>query len=94
MLKQPIIDKMAAMKLTGMLEGLREQRESTQYNKLSFEERIGLLLDREWNLRQTRKLNRRVRVARFREPAVMEDLEISKKPGNLNSRTLRFLLPF
>jgi len=88
MLKQPIMDKMAAMKLYGMLEGLREQMESTQYNKLSFEERIGLLLDREWNLRQTRKLKSRVRLARFREPAVMEDLEISKKRGLDRSQVL------
>ena len=66
MLKQPIMDKMAAMKLYCMLEGLREQLESTQYKKLSFQERIGLLLDREWNLRQTRKLKSRVRLARFR----------------------------
>ncbi len=88
MLQQPIMDKMAAMKLSGMLEGLREQMENSQYKKLSFEERIGLLLDREWNLRQTRKLRRRVRVARFREPAVMEDLNISKNRGLDRSQVL------
>ena len=50
-------------RLAGMLEGLREQMESAQYRKLSFEERFGLLLDREWSLRQQRKQIRRMRVA-------------------------------
>ncbi len=81
MLNQPIVDKLSALKLSGMQEGLREQMENQQYKKLSFEERFGLLLDREWDLRQTRKLQRRMRMARFREQAVMEDLEISAKRG-------------
>jgi len=81
MLHQPIVDKLSALKLSGMLEGLRGQMESPQYKKLSFDERFGLLLDREWDLRQSRKLQRRLRMARFRELAVMEDLDISAKRG-------------
>jgi DNA replication protein DnaC len=81
MLNQPIMDKLSVLKLSGMQDGLREQMENQQYKKLSFEERFGLLLDREWDLRQTRKLQRRMRIARFREQAVMEDLEILAKRG-------------
>ena len=81
MLHQPIMDKLFALKLSGMLEGLREQMEGPHYKKLSFDERFGLLLDREWDLRQRRKLHRRMRMARFRETAVMEDLDISAKRG-------------
>ncbi|MFW6147975.1 MAG: ATP-binding protein, partial [Thermodesulfobacteriota bacterium] len=82
MLNQPLFDKLSALKLTGMHEGLREQTENPQYRKLTFEERFGLLLDREWDLRQARKLTRRLRTARFRESsAVMEDLEISARRG-------------
>jgi len=81
MLNQPIMDKLSALKLCGMQDALQDQMENQQYKKLSFEERFGLLLDREWDLRQTRKLQRRMRVARFREQAVMEDLEISAKRG-------------
>jgi hypothetical protein len=47
MLREPLIDKLAAMKLSGMLEGLREQMENPQYKKVSFEERLGLMMDRE-----------------------------------------------
>ena len=81
MLHQPIMDKLFALKLGGMLEGLREQMEGSQYKKLSFDERFGLLLDREWDLRQSRKLHRRMRMAKFRETAVIEDLDISAKRG-------------
>jgi DNA replication protein DnaC len=81
MLREPLIDKLASMKLRGMLEGLREQLENPQYRKLSFEERLGLMMDREWNLRQDRGLRRRLQVARLREEAVIEDLELSSKRG-------------
>lgn len=81
MLHQPIMDKLFALKLSGMLEGLREQTEGSQYKTLSFDERFGLLLDREWDLRQSRKLHRRMRMARFREQGVIEDLDISAKRG-------------
>jgi DNA replication protein DnaC len=91
MLNQPILDKLSALKLSGMHDSLREQMESPQYRKLSFEERFGLLLDREWDLRQARKLTRRMRMARFRESsAVMEDLEISAKRG-LDRRQVLYL---
>ena len=88
MLNQPIMDKLSVLKLSGMQDGLREQMENQQYKKLSFEERFGLLLDREWDLRQTRKLQRRMRIARFREQAVMEDLEISAKRGLVRKQVL------
>jgi len=88
MLRQPIMDKLASMKLGGILEGLREQMENPQYKKLSFEERFGLLLDLEWNLRQERKEKRRIRVARFREAAVMEDIDLSAKRGLDRSQVL------
>lgn len=47
MLNQPIMDKLSALKLCGMRDALQDQMENPQYKKLSFEERFGLLLDRE-----------------------------------------------
>jgi len=81
MLVQPILDKLGSLKLAGMGDGLREQMENPAYRKLSFEDRLGMLLDKEWNLRQTRKQTRRMRVARFREAAVIEDLDFSASRG-------------
>jgi len=88
MLIQPLLDKLASLKLVGMREGLREQLDQAAYRKLSFEDRLGMLLDREWDLRQTRKQTRRMRVARFREAAVIEDLDFSACRGLDRSQTL------
>lgn len=88
MLIQPIMDKLSALKLGGIREGLREQMENPAYRKLSFEERLGLLLDREWTLRQDRKQRRRVRMARFREAAVLEDVDFSVSRGLDRSQVL------
>lgn len=88
MLIQPIMDKLTALKMGGIREGLREQMENPAYRKLSFEERLGLLLDREWSLRQDRKQRRRVRMARFREAAVLEDVDFSASRGLDRSQVL------
>jgi hypothetical protein len=64
MLTQPIHDKFHALRLRGMAEAFREQQESTDLQRLGFEERLGLLIDRQWNWRANRALERRLRNAR------------------------------
>lgn len=88
MLIQPLVDRLGALKLAGMREGLREQMENPAFRSLGFEERLGLLLDREWALRQNRKQARRLRVARFREQAVIEDIDFSASRGLDRSQVL------
>jgi hypothetical protein len=51
------------MRLRGMAEAFREQQESADLAALSFEERFGLLIDRQWNWRENRALERRLRNA-------------------------------
>ena len=48
MLNQPTMEKLQAMKLHGMATAFREQLETTASQQLSFEERFGLLVDRQW----------------------------------------------
>jgi len=88
MLTQPLLDKLDHLKLAGMREGLREQMENPAFRSLAFDERLGLLLDREWALRQNRKQTRRMRMARFREQAVVEDLDFSASRGLDRSQVL------
>jgi len=45
MLKTPTIEKLQHLKLNGMLKGLEEQNTSPAYESLSFDERLGLLVD-------------------------------------------------
>ncbi len=48
MLNEQTFDKLYAMKLIGMAEGFKEQLEQSSFRDLSFEERFGLLIDRQW----------------------------------------------
>ena len=50
MLTQPTIEKLCAMRLRGMAEAFQQQQEDAHVHSLSFEERLGLLIDRQWKL--------------------------------------------
>src|ERR1039458_3748002 len=75
MLIQPTIEKLYAMRLRGMAEAFQQQQEDANIHSLSFEERLGLLIDRQWNWRQNRALDRRLRNWRLQGPACIEDID-------------------
>jgi hypothetical protein len=54
MLNQPTIEKLQTMKLYGMADAFREQIEMADSSQLSFEERFGLLVDRQWTWKEGR----------------------------------------
>ena len=84
MLTQQTLEKMNAMKLSAMVEAFEQQLGSGEHAKLSFEERLGLLIDCEWTAREQRKLTRRLRVAKPRyKSASLEDVDF-KHPRGLN----------
>ena len=56
MLKQPMIEKLAAMRLLGMVEALKTQEQDPAARELSFLERFGLLVDQQWNWRENQAL--------------------------------------
>ena len=75
MLNHPTLEKLAALKLTGMLKALEEQMQMSEAQGLSFEERLGLLVDREMLERQNRQLTNRLMKAKLRQTAVLEDID-------------------
>jgi len=75
MLKHPTLEKLHALNLTGMLRALQEQAEMPEYAQLSFEERLGLLVDREVLERQNRRLTTRLKQACLRQNAAVEDID-------------------
>lgn len=83
MLTQQTLDKMNAMKLLGMADAFQHQLGSGEHARLSFEERLGLLIDSEWTTREQRKLTRRLRSAKLRYPASLEDVDF-KHPRALD----------
>ncbi|MCJ7822765.1 MAG: ATP-binding protein, partial [Armatimonadetes bacterium] len=61
MLHQPTLDKLQELKLAGMLRAYQEQEQLPDGHTLSFEERLGLLVDRELTERANRRLATRLR---------------------------------
>lgn len=81
MLTQPTIEKLCAMRLRGMAEAFRQQQESADCQQLSFEERLGLLIDRQWTWRESHALERRLRNGRLQGPACIEDIDYRTARG-------------
>jgi hypothetical protein len=59
MLTQQTVEKLHTLRLRGMAEAFREQEQDPEIHRLSFEERLGLLVDRQWNWKHHQALERR-----------------------------------
>ena len=81
------ITKMNQMKLSGMIEAYEEQLNSSQFSDLTFDERLGLLIDRESIQRENRKLTTRLRFARLKQSASIEDIDFCH-PRGLDKATI------
>ena len=90
MLNQPTFDKLCAMRLRGLAEALQQQMQEPDIHRLSFEERLALLIDRQWDWRQNRALERRLRNARLQGPACIEDIDY-RTPRGLDRAVVRSL---
>jgi DNA replication protein DnaC len=90
MLNQPTIEKLQAMKLNGMANAFQEQMESPDINQLSFEERFGLLVDRQCTWKECRALTRSLQLEKFKERAVIEDINY-QHPRGLDRKLVRTL---
>lgn len=87
MLNQATLDKMQAMKMSAMAEAFQKQLESPQFAELSFQERLGMLIDTEWTVREQRKLSRRLKGAKLRYQASLEDIDF-KTPRGLDRQVV------
>ena len=81
MLTQPLFDKLTQLRLSAFRAALEEQLHSSQYADLPFEDRLGLLIDRECTHRDNNRLKRRLKAARLALPATIEDLDLSPSRG-------------
>lgn len=81
MLTQPLLDKLSRLRLTAFRAALEEQLHNPQYAALPFEDRLGILIDRECTHRDDKRLKRRLKTARLPLPATIEDLDMSASRG-------------
>lgn len=75
------ITKLSEMKLTSMVSALRELMDSAPGNQLSFEEKLGILVDREWTDRDNRRLARRLKDAKLATRASLDNVLCDPERG-------------
>ncbi len=81
MLNHPTLDKLHELRFTGMVKALTEQMALPDIGELSFEERLGLLVDREMTEREDRRLTTRLRQAKLKQNACIEDIDFKQPRG-------------
>lgn len=86
MLNHPTLEKLRSLRLTGMADEFQEQL-SKPLPDLDFESRLGLLIEREWYLRENRRLKRRLSQAKLQQTACVEDIDF-KHPRGLNKSNI------
>ena len=75
MLKHPTIEKMNSLGLTGMVRALELQNNLQDVDSLSFEDRLALLIDAEFSERDTTQFTKRLKAAKLRNTACIEDID-------------------
>ncbi len=86
MLNHPTLEKLRALKLTGMADAFCEQLQNPLPD-LDFESRLSFLIEREWLLRENRRLKRRLTQARLQQSACIEDIDF-KHPRGLHKAAI------
>ena len=76
-----LIDQLHHLKLTGMASALQHQLEQPEHQGLAFEQRLGMLLDREMIERDNRRLTRLLKTAKLRVPACAEEVDYRHPRG-------------
>ena len=81
MLTHPTEHRLVALGLAGMAKALEEQRRQPDIAALPFEDRLGLLVDREAIERENKRLTSRLKFAGLRQNAVVEDADMKAARG-------------
>jgi len=89
MLLHPTLEKLTTMRFTGMAAALDEQMQMDGLDDMAFEERLGILLDREQAVRETRRMMTRLRKAKLRQQGSVEDIDFRHPRGLDKSLVVR-----
>ncbi len=90
MLTTPTLDKLREMNLQGFLKAFEQQAASQDFQELTFEERLAMMVDAEYTERQNRRLRTRLKAAKLRLQACMADLDY-KTPRGMDKTLVRSL---
>lgn len=82
MLDQQTVNKLRELKLEGMAQEFRRQEETPEYSAMTFEERLGFLVDYEWTCRRNRLVKRLLSTAKLKDVgACLEDMDYTTPRG-------------
>lgn len=84
------LEKMGQMKLLGMQRMFQSIIEGTNYQNLTSDELVGMLVQSEWEERESKKLQRRLRLARFRYQACIEGINYQQNRNLDKNQIIRF----
>ena len=81
MLNEQTFDKLYGMKLLGMAEAFKEQSQQPSFQDLSFDDRFGILVDRQWTWKENTRLKRLLKEAKLKLQACVEDIDFKTSRG-------------
>lgn len=90
MLIEPMIQQLQQLRLRGMAAALEQLLRSASHQSLTFEERLGLMIQHEIAERDTKRLAQRLRWARLPQNAALEDLD-ARTPRGLDPKLIAAL---
>jgi len=89
-MNQQIISKLREMRLGGFIAGVEEQEESTQYQQLAFEERFGMIVEKEYLNRKSKRLKRTISKAKLKQQATIDEIDFKANRGLKRTEFLEF----
>jgi DNA replication protein DnaC len=91
MMMEQTLERLRSLRLTGMAEAYRQQKENPEVCALSFEERLSLLVDQHWTWRENKAMARRLKTSRLDAEPCVEDINY-RYPRELDGAQMRSLL--
>ena len=91
MLNQQTIEKLHALKLIGMAEAFKDQLSQPDIDRLSFEERFGIIVDRQWTWKEDCRMQRYLKQAKLKLNACVEDIDYKTPRGIDQSVMMRLI---
>ena len=87
MLNRHTIEKLHALKLIGMAEAFKDQLSQPDIDRLSFEERFGLIVDRQWTWKEDCRMQRYLKLIFYSCQKIVLRLRTDRYPEKVLGTT-------
>jgi DNA replication protein DnaC len=80
-MRNQTIEQLHHMRLHTMAAAFKEENERPNNNDLTFEDRVAMIVEREWLFREGRRVNTRLKAAKLKHQATIEDVDFRTPRG-------------